>query len=131
MKTGTISREATIRALFDDWAIALESRDAGRVAALYEPDAVFLPTFSNVLRRSPEEVRPYFEEFLLAGPSARLIEGHVREMGNVAVHSGIYRFTMTAMPDRSEMDARFTFVYQRIDQRWGIVAHHSSAMPES
>lgn len=129
MTTQAMIRDLDVGKFFDDWADALASRDPERLAALYAPDAILLPTLSNVLRRNTVEIAAYFHEFMLGGPEARVLEGIVRLMGDVAVHSGIYRFTMTAMEGRPEIDARFTFVYERRDDDWKIVAHHSSVMP--
>ena len=120
---------AGVEQLFDLWAEAVTSRDVERVVALYAHDAVLVPTLSNALRRNPFEIAEYFAEFLLGGPQPRILQGVVREMGEVAVFSGLYRFTMTALPDRPEIDARFTFVYQRQEPGWTIVTHHSSVMP--
>jgi uncharacterized protein (TIGR02246 family) len=120
---------AGVEQLFDLWAEAVTSGDVERVVALYAPDAVLLPTLSNTLRRNPSEIAEYFAEFLLGRPQPSILQGIVRDMGEVAVFSGVYRFAMTALPDRPEIDARFTFVYQRQNAGWTIVAHHSSVMP--
>jgi hypothetical protein len=48
-----------------------------------------------------------------------------------AVDSGTYRFTLMKDGVIDHVDARFTFVYEKIDGTWLIVNHHSSAMPES
>ncbi len=120
---------AGVEQLFNLWAEAVSSRDVERVVALYAPDAVLVPTLSNTLRLNPLGIAEYFTEFLLGGPQPRILQSFVQEMGDVAVFSGVYRFTMTALPDRPEIDARFTFVYQRQQPGWTIVTHHSSVMP--
>jgi uncharacterized protein (TIGR02246 family) len=129
MATHTLIGELDAGKLFDAWAEALASGETGRVTALYAPDAVLLPTLSNRMRRNTAEIADYFHEFLLGGPRARVLDEIVRTMGDVAVHSGIYRFTMTALKGRPEIDARFTFVYEWQEHDWKIVAHHSSVMP--
>jgi uncharacterized protein (TIGR02246 family) len=130
MSTGTLNLDPPIEALLDSWLEALDSRDPLRMAALYAADAVLLPTFSNRGARTAAEIADYFRSFMLEKPQGRLVEGVVRDMGEVAVHSGIYRFTLTALEALPELDVRFTFVYQRIAGDWKIVAHHSSTMPE-
>jgi uncharacterized protein (TIGR02246 family) len=118
-----------IDALFHAWDTALQTADADVVVALYAPDAVLLPTFSDRVRTTEEGRRDYFAGFLRRRPRARVVEGHARVFGDVAVHSGIYAFAFGAGPER-EARARFTFVYRRVDGRWWIVEHHSSCMPE-
>ena len=119
-----------VMSLFTAWDAALRTRDPDTVVALYAPDAVLLPTFSNQVRRSPEAIRSYFVKFLGRGPSASVEDGSVRVYGDVAVHSGVYAFAFTSGPLR-EARARFTFVYRRDHDAWRIVEHHSSAMPET
>jgi uncharacterized protein (TIGR02246 family) len=124
------SPAAEVAALFQSWNDALASGEAERVAALYAPDAVLLPTLSNRVRRDPEAVLSYFRKFVSRLPQATISEGQVRVMGNVATHSGLYRFLFGAGPLR-EARARFTFVYRRDPRGWRIIEHHSSLMPES
>jgi len=127
---GSVPTPDEIARRFDAWDAALSSGDPDAVVALYALDAVLLPTFSDTVRTTEEGRRDYFAGFLLRRPRARIVEGHARAFGDVAVHSGIYAFVFGAGPER-EARARFTFVYRRIDGRWWIVEHHSSAMPES
>jgi len=120
-----------ITALFDAWIAALESGDASRVAALYSEDAILLPTISNHVRKSPAEIRDYFAAFLSMSPRGRLCESSARVLSDdSATHSGIYVFALTVDGKRTEITARFTFIYQRRGGGWMIVEHHSSAMPE-
>jgi len=130
MSVDILSREPQIEALLGQWLQRLAGQDPEHLAALYAPDAVLLPTISDQVARTPADIIDYFLHFMTGKPEGRLLDGTVRVMGDVAVHSGIYRFTMTALEGRPELDARFTFVYQRIADEWKIVAHHSSAMPE-
>ena len=116
--------------MFEAWSAALETGDARKVASLYAEDAVLLPTVSNLVRRSIPEIADYFERFLAGGPEGRILEDGAQIRGGLIEHSGLYRFTMTALPDCPMVDARFTFLYEEIDGAWKIVQHHSSAMPE-
>ncbi|MCC5986579.1 MAG: SgcJ/EcaC family oxidoreductase [Pararhodobacter sp.] len=122
--------ETEIMRLFDDWNEALKSLDPARVAALYAPDAILLPTVSNRVRHNTAEIEDYFVRFLAKAPVGRIHESNIRLMGDVAVHSGIYVFRMTREAGTGDVPARFSFVYQRIGGAWKIVEHHSSYMPE-
>jgi uncharacterized protein (TIGR02246 family) len=126
---GSVPTPDEIARLFDAWDAALATGDADAVVALYARDAVLLPTFSDRVRTTEEGRRDYFAGFLRRRPRARIVQGHARAYGDVAVHSGIYAFTFGSDLQR-EARARFTFVYRRIDGRWWIVEHHSSCMPE-
>ena len=116
-----------IPALFEEWNDALQTGDPKQVAALYETNAILLPTVSNKVRHNHEEIEDYFVQFLAKGPSGKIDESNVRTFGDIAIHSGVYTFTFKG---GAVVQARFTYVYRWNGQRWLIVEHHSSAMPE-
>ena len=116
-----------IMALFDEWNDALISGDPKKVAALYESNGILLPTVSNKVRHNHEEIEDYFVHFLAKGPSGKIDEANIRTFGQLAINSGVYTFTLQ---DGSAVQARYTFVYRWNGQRWMIVEHHSSQMPE-
>ncbi len=116
-----------ITALFDEWNDALQTGDPKQVTALYETNAILLPTVSNKVRHNHEEIEDYFVHFLAKQPSGKINESNVRTFGDMAINSGVYTFTLE---DGSKVQARFTYVYRWNGQRWLIVEHHSSAMPE-
>ena len=108
----------------------MQTGKAAEVVKLYAPDAVLLPTVSNKVRHNHAEMKDYFEQFLEYKPTGKINEQNIRIYGPVAINSGIYTFTMTKEGKQSEVRARYTFVYHRHGERWLIVEHHSSAMPE-
>ncbi len=116
-----------ISALFDDWNNALKSRDPKQVAQLYETNGILLPTVSNQVRHNHAEIEDYFVHFLAKGPVGEIDESNIRTFGQLAINSGIYTF---GFEDGSTVQARFSFVYRWNGQRWMIVEHHSSMMPE-
>ncbi|GAA5314835.1 MAG: hypothetical protein AseanaTS_00390 [Candidatus Pelagadaptatus aseana] len=116
-----------IVALFDQWNSALQTGDPKQVAALYASDATLLPTVSNQVRHNHQEIEDYFVHLLAKGPQCTIDESNVRSLGNLAINSGIYTFHFK---DKSQVQARFTYVYRWLDQGWKIIEHHSSAMPE-
>lgn len=121
---------STIAALFDQWNAALQTLDPDQVVALYANDAVLLPTLSNTVRHNHAELKDYFVSFLQKRPKGTINESNVRDLGNTAVHSGIYTFALTANGETSEAKCRFTFVYRKDGDHWKIIEHHSSLMPE-
>ena len=119
--------ENNIPSLFEDWNSALQTGDPKQVAALYETNAILLPTISNKVRHNHEELEDYFVNFLAKGPVGKIDESNVRTFGDVAINSGVYTFTFN---DGASVQARFTYVYRWNSQKWLIVEHHSSQMPE-
>jgi len=120
--------EKQISALFDEWNNALQTGNPKEVAALYEPNAILLPTVSNDVRHNHAEIENYFVHFVAKGPQGRIDEANIRTFGQIAMNSGVYTFSFD---DGSTVQARFSFVYRWNGQRWMIVEHHSSKMPES
>ena len=116
-----------ITALFEEWNAALQTGDPKQVAALYETNASLLPTVSNKVRHNHAEIEDYFVHFLAKKPAGKIDESNVRTFGDIAINSGVYTFTFK---DVSTVQARFTYVYRWNGQRWLIVEHHSSKMPE-
>ena len=119
--------DTDITALFDAWNAALQTGDPKQVAALYAEDAILLPTVSNKVRHNHAEIEDYFVQFCAKGPKGVIDESNVRVFGDLAITSGVYTFTFA---DGSAVQARFTYAYRWDGERWLIVEHHSSAMPE-
>ena len=119
--------DSHIAALFEEWNNALQTGEPRNVTALYESNAILLPTISNQVRHNHEEIEDYFIHFLAKGPKGVINESNIRTFGNIAINSGVYTFTFS---DGNSVQARFTYVYRWNGQRWLIVEHHSSALPE-
>ena len=119
--------DSYIAALFEEWNTALQTGEPKNVTALYESNAILLPTISNQVRHNHEEIEDYFIHFLAKGPKGVINESNIRTFGNIAINSGIYTFTFN---DGNSVQARFTYVYRWNGQRWLIMEHHSSALPE-
>ncbi|WP_434446376.1 SgcJ/EcaC family oxidoreductase [Lentzea sp. E54] len=120
-----------IKALFADWNASLATGDAQKVADHYAPNAVLLPTMSNQVRSTRAEIVDYFVHFLQGKPSGEILDSHVAVLdADDAIDAGTYRFALTRDGRPATVDARYTFVYEKLDGRWLIVNHHSSAMPE-
>jgi uncharacterized protein (TIGR02246 family) len=117
--------------LFPQWNAALATGDPQRVADLYAPDAVLLPTVSDQVRRSRAEIVDYFTKFLKAKPQG-VIEDEIVDVldADTAVNTGVYEFVLTEDGKAQRVRARYTYVYELREGKWLIVNHHSSAMPE-
>lgn len=116
-----------IQVLFDSWNQALQTGDPKKVTLLYESDAILLPTISNQVRHNHDEIEDYFTHFLVKEPIGEINESNIRIFGEIAINSGVYTFSFK---DGTSVCARFTFVYRWNQERWMIIEHHSSTMPE-
>lgn len=121
-----------IAALFPVWDAALATGDPEKVADLYAPDAILLPTMSNNVRTNRAEIVDYFKHFLEGKPSGTIEKEVISVLdADTAINTGVYRFAITGKDGkRTQVDARFTYVYELVKGKWLIVNHHSSAMPE-
>lgn len=123
--------ELDIRNLFPAWNAALATGDPQKVADLYAPDAVLLPTVSNQVRRTRAEIVDYFTKFLKDKPQGEMRDQIVDVLdADTAINAGVYEFTLTKEGKQQRVKARYTYVYELRDGKWLIVNHHSSAMPE-
>ena len=113
------------------WIDAMNSHNAERVVALYDPEAVLWGTRSSALRDNPATVRDYFNVLRTVPPSYKVVLGEqrVRVYGDLAINSGTYTFSEDRDGKTITRPARFSFVYRSRDGRWLIVDHHSSAVP--
>ncbi|HVC28619.1 MAG TPA: SgcJ/EcaC family oxidoreductase [Gammaproteobacteria bacterium] len=118
---------------FEIWNAALQTRDPNKVAALYcQPGGVLLPTVSNKVRTNRSEIADYFVHFLELRPAGQIDKAYIRILGaNTAVNSGLYTFHVIKDGKPADVHARYTFVYQKVQGKWCIMDHHSSAMPET
>jgi len=122
----TSTRE--ISALFDRWNLALQTGEPKKVGANYAERSILIPTLSNKLRLTAASKEEYFWEFMKDGPSGKIDFRHIEIGCNWAVDAGLYTFHF--MSGKSNVKARYMFVYRWDQGKWLITAHHSSAMPE-
>lgn len=128
---GHAPSKAQIAARFDRWEAAVETGDAEKVADLYAPDAVLLPTLSPEIRTTRDGIVDYFEHFLARNPTGEKIRSVVKVLdARSAIDTGLYRFTFhNADGTTASADARYTYVYEKRDGKWWIINHHSSLVP--
>jgi uncharacterized protein (TIGR02246 family) len=114
------------------WVEAFNSRDPKRIVALYAPDAVLWGTTATTIATTPDAIWAYFKD---AGqrPWTRVAVDaqHARVLGTIAIASGSYTFSDVREGVATNVrPARFTFVFRRDGDRWLIVEHHSSRVPD-
>ena len=123
--------DSEVENLFSKWNLALASLDSKRVAGLYWPDAVLLPTVSNIPRTNSAAIEDYFVHFLQKFPRGEILSRTIYHACNLALDMGLYDFSiLDAAGNISLVHARYSFAYTYRDGGWKIQHHHSSAMPE-
>ncbi|MHB8769311.1 MAG: SgcJ/EcaC family oxidoreductase [Thermoleophilia bacterium] len=126
------AQEQQIAGLFERWNAAMQTGDSAKVAALYADNGVLHATLSNRVRVGHEAIKDYFDHHLFQAKAVGTINmREIRQIGpDAAVDSGVYTITLTQGDAVRQVQARYTFVYQKVDGEWKILHHHSSAMPE-
>ncbi len=131
-KAPALPSRQEIAGLFPGWNAALATGDPQKVADLYAPDAVLLPTVSNKVRTDRAGIVDYFTKFLQSKPQGKIDQEVIDVLdADSAVNTGVYTFSMTQDGQPQQVQARYTYVYEHRDGKWLIVNHHSSAMPET
>ena len=119
---------------FKMWAESLLTKDPKKVAEFYSEGASFLPTVSGEFKHGKLEAEGYFHHFLEKNPEGRIVEETIQELGeNSYLHSGMYNFNLDDKNgERTTVEARFTFVWQKdVNGEWKIIHHHSSVRPQA
>ncbi|MES2626771.1 MAG: SgcJ/EcaC family oxidoreductase [Pseudomonadota bacterium] len=120
--------EDEVRATAQLWVEGIGKGDADYMVSLYDKDAILHGTVSPVLRQGPELIREYFQATVANPPSMSFVEPmHIRVFGDTAVNTGNY---VTRIGTNDPLTLRYSFVYHKVGDKWLIVDHHSSRMPE-
>jgi uncharacterized protein (TIGR02246 family) len=124
--------EAIIEAQFAKFNEAWATKDPAKVTALFANEAVLLPTVSNEPRTTPEGINNYFVKFLQGSPVGTINSSNVRLGCNMAARLGTWTVTMTDAKSgvKSDVKARYSFIYSYEGGEWKIAHLHSSMMPE-
>ena len=127
----TNAAEQEIAGLFDRWNAALATGMPAEVTKLYALNGILEPTVSNEVRDTPEKIQDYFVHFLALKPQGTINYRQIRVLDdNTALDVGVYTFALVRDGKPAKVQARYTYVYEKINGEWKIMNHHSSAMPE-
>ena len=120
--------EDEVRAAAQLWVEGISKGDADYMVSLYDKDAILHGTVSPVLRQGPEMIREYFQATVANPPTMAFVEPmYIRVFGDTAVNTGNY---VTRFGSSEPLTLRYSFVYHKVGDKWLIVDHHSSRMPE-
>ena len=96
-----------INSLLDHWNAAIQTGKPKNVVALYDINAILLPTISNKIRKTHAEIEDYFEAFLDKRPKG-VLTNPTSEF--LVISRSTRAFILTFANGHPQ--ARFTFVYR-------------------
>ncbi len=124
---------ADVENQFNVFNAAWATKDPDKVTALFAKEPVLLATVSNKLRDETPEVRDYFVSFLKSSPVGKIETSKVRIDCNTASRVGHWTVTLTdaATGAKTDVKARYSFIYAYENGAWKIAHLHSSVFPPS
>jgi uncharacterized protein (TIGR02246 family) len=124
--------QANVEGLFTDFNNAWATKNPDTVTNLFAKDAVLLATVSNKPRLNHSEIRDYFVGFLKGSPVGTINSSTIKLGCNEATRLGTWTVTLTdaATGAKTDVKARYSFIYRLEDGKWKIYHLHSSMMPE-
>lgn len=133
---GTLTKQTqTMRTAPDvlkEWMRLVNHRDIAGLLALYNQNAVLIPTFSNRLLNSPAQIREYFER--LCSRDDLSISLHDKTLMTQSIRQkihalcGIYRWRFAIDGESLTFEARFSYMLD-LALPSPILHHHSSQIP--
>lgn len=124
--------QATVESWFTAFNASWATKKPANVAALFTKDAVLLATVSNKPRTTPAEVEDYFVKFLKGSPVGTVNTSTIKMSCNSISRLGTWTVALTdaATGAKTDVKARYSFIYKREGGVWKIDHLHSSMMPE-
>ena len=107
------------------WVEKIKSNNASDVVGLYHQDGLLLGTFSNSERSGKEKILDYFNKLFNSKIDVEIKTKHIYKTKSLSTVSGLYDFKV----DDKIVEARFSFVFLKVNQKWKIISHHSSLLP--
>jgi uncharacterized protein (TIGR02246 family) len=122
---------AAVEAQFAKFNAAWATKNPDTVTALFGKDAVLLATVSNKPRTDAAGIRDYFVSFLKNSPVGTITSSNIDLGCNMATRVGTWTVTFTdAVGAKTDVLARYTFIYKYEGGKWMIDHLHSSMLPE-
>jgi uncharacterized protein (TIGR02246 family) len=123
--------QAQLDAQFNAFNQAWSTGNPDVVTALFDDDAVLLATVAARPRTNHEGIRAYFVDFLKNKPVGTIETSTIKSGCGWAVRAGTWNVAMTNAETgvKSDVKARYTFVYEYEDGAWEIAHLHSSVLP--
>jgi uncharacterized protein (TIGR02246 family) len=132
MTTATITAEAQIRQMNDEFSAGVRARDLGRMLARYAKDAVIFDVTPAKLSIGLEHYRKHWQDFfdMLSGP----IDHQTRDVvvsadGDLAV-AHLLSHTSATQRDGAPLELwlRVSLAFRKVGGKW-LVTHEHSSVP--
>jgi len=121
---------AQVAAATSAWLDAFNSRDAARIASLYDPEAVLTDTGEASPRIGTPAIADYYKANAQRSTQrVALGERNVRVFGDTAIDSGTLTFFEMRNGQATTTPARYSLTYRHRGGKWLIVDHQSSPAP--
>merc|ERR1711990_1334705 len=115
----------------ESWGNSVTKQDKAAVLAHYAEGGTLWPTLSNRIREDPDAIGDYFDLFLAKIAGTNNVEWNQNVCQVVSetncMWSGVYTFHLKAGATK----ARYSYLLVKNGDKWQIVHHHSSLMPEN
>lgn len=114
------------------WLQLVNNADVEKLLALYNKEAILIPTFSNRILNTPEKIRNYFE--VLGRREELCVALHEKTVSvqkiteNLQSISGIYCWRFAIDEELLSFEARFSYLVDLLAES-PILHHHSSQIP--
>lgn len=124
--------EKQVEGLFTKFNDAWATKDPAKVTSLFTSHPVLLATVSNEPRTTPAAVNDYFVSFLKGSPVGRIDTSTIEIDCQTASRVGTWTVTLkdAATNAKTEVKARYSFLYRYEGNEWKIDHLHSSMMPQ-
>lgn len=127
------SDETFVQQRYQNWCQAMGTArgDAKQIVRFYAPHAILLPTLSSkILINDNHGLDDYFAKLTAHNQFKCTPQKIITQLfGSIAINSGTYTFSYRDDKHQlKKVPARFTFVYQKQNDKWMIVNHHSSKL---
>lgn len=120
------------RNILDSWLNAINHGNIEQAIALYDKNAVLIPTFSNRILTTPELRRGYFEKLATREDLSIALHANTVTIQPVNDHlytiNGIYNWRFNVEGEILNFEARFSFLLD-MQRPSPIIHHHSSQVP--
>lgn len=114
------------------WMKAVNDGDIEALVALYDKNAVLIPTFSNRIINTPEKLRQYFEKLgsreelsIALHEKTLIVQPLYDELYSMC---GIYCWRFAVDSELLSFEARFSYILD-LKLQSPIIHHHSSQIP--
>ena len=117
--------------LLAQWAQAFNQENMTAIDACYADHAVLWGTHAKQLIQGRAGIRQYFQTVFESGRKVRvrIVDEQITDHLSQNISNGSYHFYSDHPGVTTEVQARFTFVWQLLAGQWRLVTQHSSVLP--